>query len=38
MLVVTERFWTRATVETGVGQKYGTAVCSDLVEALDLVN
>jgi hypothetical protein len=30
--VVVERFWARALKETGVAQKYGTAVCTDLEE------
>lgn len=37
-VVVTERFWKRAAVEMGISEKYGTAVCTDLVEALDLVS
>ena len=31
-VVVVERFWARALKETGVAQKYGTAVCTDLEE------
>jgi hypothetical protein len=30
--VVVEKFWKRAITETGLGQKYGTKVFSDLVE------
>jgi len=37
-VVVTERFWTRAAMDTKVDQKYGTVVCSDLAEVIDLVN
>ena len=37
-VVVTERFWTRAAVETGIGEKYGTVVCADLAEIQDLVD
>jgi hypothetical protein len=37
-VVVTERFWKRAAVETAIGHKYSTAVCTDLNEVLDLVS
>jgi hypothetical protein len=31
-VVVVERFWARAIQETGLAEKYGTAVCADLTE------
>lgn len=34
-VVVTERFWARATEETGLAEKYGTVVCTDLAEILE---
>lgn len=33
-VVATERFWTRAAAETGLAKKYGTAICSDLTQAV----
>jgi hypothetical protein len=36
-VVVTERFWTRAAVATGISEKYRTKVCPDLADLLDLV-
>lgn len=36
-IVVTERFWTRASEDTGLAQKYGTVVCAVLAELLDML-
>ncbi|MHB1413990.1 MAG: hypothetical protein ACYC1C_01965 [Chloroflexota bacterium] len=34
-VVVSERFWARAIAETGLAEKYGTVVCTDLAEILE---
>lgn len=36
-VVVTERFWARALSETGLAEKYRTAICTDLTELMKTI-